>query len=310
MTHKIAVLIPCYNEEKTIASVISDFRSQLPEASIYVYDNNSKDRTANEASVAGAIVRSEKRQGKGNVIRSMFAQIDADIYIMVDGDGTYPADRVHDLIKPIIDEEADMVNGSRLHSLSQSNFKLVNWIGNKIFLFILNYIFKIPLTDLLTGYRAFNKSIVKSIPILSRGFDVETEMTLKAIERGYKIVEVPVDLSTRPEGSSSKIRIVKDGLLICNTLFSLFRDYKPFTIFGLFGLCLCLIGLIPGSIVISEYLLTGYIKRMPSAVLATGLVLSGLLTIFTGFVVHTISRRFQELDCQVKNLIETILKKE
>ena len=303
---RIAVLIPCYNEEKTVAGVVRDFRARLPDADLYVYDNNSTDRTAEEAERAGAIVRRETRQGKGNVIRAMFRQSEADVYVMVDGDGTYPADRVSELIGPVLRDEADMVNGSRLHPLSQSSFRSMNRLGNRVFLFLLNTIFKVRLTDLLSGYRVFTRELVKSLPILSRGFDVETELTLKAIERNYRIVEVPVDLSPRPEGSRSKIRILRDGVLIFNTIFALLRDYKPLTAFGLLGLFLVFLGLVPGIVVIREFVLTGTIARIPSAILAVGLVVSGVLVGFTGLVLHAVARRFQELDCQLQSLAGSI----
>ena len=298
----IAVLIPCYNEEKTVAGVVQDFRAQLPDAAIYVYDNNSKDRTAEEAARAGAIVRRETRQGKGNVMRSMFRQIEADIYVMVDGDGTYPANKVHNLISPIAAGDADMVNGSRLHSLSESSFRGLNLLGNKMFLFLLNAIFKVRLTDLLSGYRAFTRELVKNLPLLSRGFDIETELTLKAIERNYRIVEVPVNLSTRPEGSESKINILRDGILIFKTIFAILRDYKPLTAFGSLGLFFVVLGFVPGIVVIREFMLTRYISHVPSAILAVGLVVFGTIIAFVGLVLHAISRRFEELDCQLQGL--------
>lgn len=300
---KIAVLIPCYNEEKTLADVINDFRKQLPHAEIYVFDNNSTDNTEVVAKKAGAIVRREKRQGKGNVIRSMFRQIEADVYVMVDGDGTYPADRVNELIEPVITGEADMVIGSRMHALSKSMFKPLNRIGNRLYILLLNTIFRVQITDLLSGYRAFSRRTVKSIPLLSRGFEIETELTVKTLERGYNILEIPVNHSARPEGSHSKIKVLSDGILIFNTIFALFRDYKPLTAFGLLGLFFVICGLIPGFIVINEFLSTGYISHVPSAILAVGLVLSGLLVTFAGLVLHTISRRFQELDYQMQDLI-------
>jgi hypothetical protein len=232
----------------------------------------------------------------------MFRQIEADIYLMVDGDGTYPADRVHDLIAPIVAGEADMVNGSRLHSLSESRFKGLNLLGNKMFLFLLTAIFNVRLTDLLSGYRAFNRELVKNLPLLSRGFDIETELTLKAIERNYRIVEVPVNLSTRPEGSVSKINILRDGILIFNTIFALLRDYKPLTAFGSLGLFFVILGFVPGIVVIREFVLTRYISHVPSAILAVGLVVFGAIIAFIGLVLHSISRRFQEVDCQLQGL--------
>ena len=301
----IAVLIPCYNEEKTIAKVVSDFHAQLPDADIYVYDNNSTDQTIEEAGRAGAIVRSENRQGKGNVVRTMFREVEADIYVLVDGDGTYPADRVAALIAPVVSGSADMVIGSRLHPLSESSFKKLNRAGNHFLLFVLNLIFRGKITDLLSGYRAFSRDIVKHLPILSRGFEIETEMTIASLERNYRIVEIPVDLTVRPEGSKSKIKIWSDGLLILGTIFSLFRDYKPLTAFGLIGLLFVTAGFIPGVMVVIEFLNTGLISRIPSAILAVGLVLTGLTVILAGLVLHAISRRFQALDCQLYNYMRS-----
>jgi len=308
--NKIAVLIPCYNEEKTVAEVVLGFREQLPDADIYVYDNNSTDRTADEARRAGAIVRSEKRQGKGNVIRAMIRQIEADIYVMVDGDGTYPAGKVHSLLGPVLSDEADIVIGSRLHASCDSKFRPLNRLGNRLFLFVLNFIFRVKVADLLSGYRVFSKNALKSLPVLSRGFEIETELTVKAIERRYRIAEVPVSLAARPEGSLSKINRFRDGFLILATIFALFRDYKPFTAFGSMGLLLVALGLIPGIVVINEYAATGYINRLPSAILSVGLILSGLLSGFAGLILHAISRRFQEVDYQLQNISREVQRTE
>jgi glycosyltransferase involved in cell wall biosynthesis len=305
-TQKIAVLIPCYNEAHTIAEVVYAFKSQLPDAGIYVFDNNSTDNTVQEARKAGALIRYEKNQGKGNVVRSMFRDIDADIYVLVDGDGTYPADRVHDLIKPVVNDEADMVIGSRLHEQSKSSFKLMNFIGNKLYLLLLNKVFAVGITDLLSGYRALNSRVVKTLPLLSSGFEIETELTVKCLERRYRIFELPVNLASRPQGSKSKINIFRDGFLILNTIFALFRDYQPFKAFGLLGLFLIFCGFIPGVVVIAEFMATGFILRIPSAILAVGLVLSGLLVIFVGLILHTIGRRFQEIDYQIRSILEKI----
>jgi glycosyltransferase involved in cell wall biosynthesis len=300
---RIAVLIPCCNEQSTIADVVRRFKTQLPKADIYVFDNNSTDDTIGEATRAGAIIRHEKRQGKGYVLRSMFRQVDADVYVMVDGDGTYPAEKVHELIAPVLADEADMVVGSRLQAGAASRFKVLNRIGNYAFRMILNLLFRVHITDLLSGYRAMNKRFVKSLPFLSHGFESETELTVKCLARGFRIVEIPVRLVPRPAGSYSKIRLVRDGLLISETLLALARDYKPLTAFGAIGLALIGCGLIPGVVVISEFLRTGYIRHLPSAVLATGLVLSGLLVGFVGLVLHTIARHFQELDYQMQELL-------
>jgi|SRR5579859_94604 len=297
---RIAILIPCYNEELTIARVVRDFRAELPEAEIYVFDNNSTDRTVEEAREAGAHIAYERRQGKGFVVQAMFYQVDADVYVMVDGDATYPAADVHNLVRPIVDGQADMVVGSRLMEDSGSEFRLLNKVGNGFFLKAINFIFKVKLTDVLTGYRAFNREFVKNIPVFGGGFETEVELTIKALARGYRITEVPVRLTRRPEGSFSKIRIVQDGFVILNTILTLFRDYKPLTFFGGMGLFLMVLGFVPGTIVIVEFVKTGLVPRLPSAVLAVGLVLSGMLLLVVGLVLHTITRRFQELEHQLK----------
>src|SRR2546426_167488 len=299
---RIAILIPCYNEELTIADVVRQFRAQLPDAVIYVFDNNSSDRSAEEAVRAGAIVRRECRQGKGYVVQSMFQQVEADIYVMVDGDRTYPAAEVRELIAPIVNREADMVVGSRLHHHARSQFRPLNRFGNALFQLVLNWLFHARLTDILSGYRAFSRRFVKEVPLFAGGFEIETELTIKALQRGYRIVEVPTNLGRRPEGSYSKIRWAQDGILILNTILTLFRDYKPLTFFGLAGLAFMMGGLLPGAIVVLDFLRTGLVLRLPLAVLAVGLVLSGMLLVVAGLIVHTIVRRFQELDYQLRLL--------
>jgi glycosyltransferase involved in cell wall biosynthesis len=303
----VTILIPCYNEELTIGKVVRDFRAELPNATICVFDNNSSDRTAEEALAAGATLLSERRQGKGYVVQAMFHRLDADVYVMVDGDGTYPAASVHALMAPVLNGEADMVVGSRLHQESQSRFRRLNRIGNRLFLQILNRLFKVQLTDILSGYRAFNRRFVKDIPLFSHGFEIETELTIKALQRGHQVVEIPVDLSTRPDGSFSKIRVIHDGLLILNTILALFRDYKPLTFFALTGLVLIVAGVVPGIVVVTEYLRTGLVLRFPSALLAVGLVSIGTLLLVAGLIIHTITRRFQELDYKLQLLNERIL---
>ena len=297
-----AILIPCYNEELTVADVVKRFRTELPAADIYVFDNNSIDRTAEEAHRAGAIVLPVRQQGKGYVVRFMFQHVEADIYIMVDGDGTYPATSVHSLIAAIRNDQADMVVGSRLHDQSDSKFKFLNRFGNKLFLSALNSIFKVRLTDILSGYRAFNRKLVKSLPLFGGGFEIETELTIKALERGYRIVEVPIDLSERPTGSRSKIRLVRDGTRIIHTILALFRDYKPLTFFGAMGLMVIAAGFVPGLIVVFEFIETRFISHVPSAILAVGLVISGMLLVMVGLILHTITRRFQELNYHLQAL--------
>ena len=300
----VAVLIPCFNEAPTIGAVVHQFREQLPDARIYVFDNNSTDQTASEAQAAGATVYREARQGKGYVVQSMFRRIDADVYVMVDGDGTYPAVDVHRLIEPILAGTADMVVGSRLDQASHSEFRPLNRWGNRLFLWVVRLTFHVHLGDLLSGYRAFSRRFVKGMPLFGGGFETETELTIKALQRGYAIVEVPVTLRNRPEGSHSKIRIAQDGTRILHTTLSLFRDYKPLTFFGTFGLVLIAASLVPGVVVILEFIETGLVPRLPSAVLAVGLALAGMLSITIGLILHSIARRSQELATQLEMLRE------
>jgi glycosyltransferase involved in cell wall biosynthesis len=299
---KIAILIPCYNEELTVGQVVRDFRDQLPEAEIYVFDNNSTDYTVERGREAGARISFERRQGKGYVVQTMFREVEADIYVMVDGDSTYPAAEVHKLLAPIAAGEADMAIGSRFTSQSQSELNTLNRLGDYLFQQAINLIFRVHLTDILSGYRAFNHKFVKNIPIFGGGFETETELTIKALARGYRLVEIPVDLKARPRGSHSKIRILRDGFLILNSILTLVRDYKPLTFFGSIGLLLMFLGLIPGAVMVVEFAKTGSVPPLPLAVLAVGLVLAGLLTVIVGLVLHTIARRFQELDHQLKIL--------
>ena len=303
---KVAILIPCYNEELTIAEVIKEFKTALPNADVYVFDNNSSDRTVGKATEAGAVVYEESRQGKGYVVQTMFREIEADIYVMIDGDGTYPVISVNQLIEPVMNGRADMVVGTRLHVTSDSMFRIPNLLGNFMYKILVNKLFRVRLTDILSGYRVFNRRLVRSLPLFKGGFETEAEMTIKALERGFTIKEIPVNLGVRPEGSFSKIRLLHDGWLILMTIFTLLRDYKPFTFFGLFGLSLIFLGLIPGVSVTIEFFRTGLVPRLPSAVLAMGLELSGLISIFVGFILHTIASRFQELDRQNQVLFEEV----
>ena len=302
--NRIAVLIPCYDEELTIGQVIDDFKEHLAEAEIFVYDNNSRDKTVEIARGAGANIGFERRQGKGFAVQRMFREIDADIYIMIDGDSTYPVNEVRRLIAPILADEADMVTGSRFAAASESEVKRLNFVGNKIFLRTVNYIFKVQLTDILSGYRAFSRTFVKTLPLFGGGFEIETELTIKSLARNYRIVEIPINLTERPEGSNSKIRIFRDGFLILNMIFSLFRDYKPLTFFGGIGLILMFLGLFPGGLVFWEFLKTGLVPRLPSAVLAVGLEISGMLAITVGLILHTIVRRSIEIEYQLRGIFD------
>jgi glycosyltransferase involved in cell wall biosynthesis len=236
----------------------------------------------------------------------MFRLVDADVYVMVDGDGTYPASLVHQLVKPIALGEADMVVGSRLHSQSQSEFRHWNRWGNRLVLFLLRLIFKVQLTDILSGYRAFSRNFVKNLPLFGGGFEIETELTIKAVARGFRIIEVPINLVSRPEGSHSKIRFLRDGAIILNTVLALFRDYKPLTFFGGIGGVLFLLALVPGALVIVEFIKTGLVPRLPSAILAVGLVLCGLLSLTVGLILHSIARRSQEFEYQMQVLADEL----
>jgi glycosyltransferase involved in cell wall biosynthesis len=298
----IAILVPCHNEELTVAEVVRQFKTQLPDAVIYVFDNRSSDRTTEKALEAGAVVATENRLGKGYVVQAMFEQIDADVYVLVDGDATYPAADVHGLLRPVLRGEADMVVGSRLHDESQSEFRWSNRLGNRIFLRVVNWIFNVRLTDILSGYRVFSRRFVKTVPLFSPGFEIETELTIKALDRGFRVVEVPVNLINRPQGSHSKIRHMRDGYLILSTIFGLFRDYRPLTFFGSAGLAFIAVALIPGTGVILDYWRTGLVPRLPSAILAVAFVLAGMLLGMIGLILNTTVGRFRELNYQLRIL--------
>jgi glycosyltransferase involved in cell wall biosynthesis len=299
----VAILIPCHNEEPTIAQVVRQFRAELPGAEIYVFDNNSSDHTANVAREAGAGVFFERRQGKGYVVQSMFRKIKADIYVIVDGDGTYPADAVAHLIDPVRREEADMVIGSRLTKAANSQFRVLNRIGNKLFLVLLQFIFGVRLTDLLSGYRCFSRRLVRGLPLFGGGFETEAEMTIKALQRGFTIMEIPVDLGARLPGSRSKIRLVQDGLIILNCMLVLLRDYKPLTFFGGLGALLLLAGAIPGVWAAIQFSKTGTLPVL-SVLSAAALLGAGSAAMTVGLVLHSIARRFQELDHQIQTLAD------
>ncbi len=289
-TH-IAILIPCYNEEKTVQKVIEDFKKELPQATIYVYDNNSDDQTSSIARMAGAIVRKEPRQGKGNVIRSMFREIEADLYIMVDGDDTYPASFVHELIQPVLAGDADMVIGDRLSNQSYFKGKVrpFHSFGNRLVRKLINRLFRSKLRDIMTGYRVFNPLFVKNFPILSEGFEIETEMSLHALDKRFKIVEIPISYQDRPEGSESKLNTFSDGFKVILTIFSIFKNYRPLLFFGWIG-CFCiLLGILIGIGPIREYIQFQYVYKVPSAILATGLMLVAVICFAIGFILDSVA---------------------
>lgn len=293
---KIAVLIPCYNEELTIEKVIKDFRKELPEADIYVYNNNSKDRTKEIAIKNGAIVVDEYKQGKGNVVRSQFRDIEADIYVMVDGDDTYPAEFVHQLIEPVRNGQADMTIGDRLSNgtYQKENKRPFHEFGNNLVKKAINVLFDTKLKDIMTGYRVFNKRFVKNMPVLSPKFEIETEMSLYALDKKYIIKEIPIVYRDRSEGSSSKLNTVGDGIKVVKTIARMFKDYKPFKFFGLIALILFIIGLAIGIPVLVEFFKTAYITKVPSAILATGFMGLAAVSLQCGIVLDTITRQHKE----------------
>ena len=288
---KIAVIIPCYNEELTIGKVINDFKGELPEADIYVYDNNSKDKTGEIAKEHGAIVIKEIRQGKGNVVRSMFRDIDADIYIMVDGDDTYPAEAVRDLMEPIINNEADMVIGDRLSNgtYEKENKRAFHNLGNNLVQGLIGLLFKNEIKDIMTGYRAFNRFFVKTMPVMSEGFQIETEMSIHALDKKFRLKEIPIEYRDRPDGSESKLNTFRDGYRVIKTLLGLFKDYKPLLFFGIITIVSLALGLIVGIPVIVEFVLTRFITKVPSAILAVGFIIVSMISLSCGLILDTIS---------------------
>lgn len=293
---KIAVLIPCLNEEKTIGKVLKDFKKVLPAADFYVYDNNSKDKTAEIAQSGGAIVVPEYRQGKGNVIRSMFRDIEADCYLMIDGDDTYPAENAKDIITPILEGRADMVIGDRLStSYFTENKRLFHNFGNKIVRYLINILFKSNVKDIMTGYRAFSRDFVKGFPISSGGFEIETEMTIHALDKNFKLIEVPVDYRDRPAGSVSKLNTVKDGIRVLLTIFNLYKDYHAMTFFGLIALLLFTVSCAMFALVLPDYLETGLVTKIPTLIVSSGLGLASLMSFFTGVILDYIKKQHRKL---------------
>lgn len=289
---RIAVLIPCYNEEVAIAKVVSDFRKQLPDADIYVYDNNSSDNTAAVAAEAGAIVRHEFRQGKGNVIRSMFRQIEADCYIMVDGDDTYPADAASMLIDMVLEQGADMAIGDRLSSTYfQENKRPFHNVGNRLVRFLINWLFKSNVRDIMTGYRAFSRHFVLNFPVLSKQFELETEMTIYALSRNFAIREAPIEYRDRPAGGVSKLNTFRDGFKVIMTIFRLFRDNKPLIFFSTsaFIMLLTATGLfIP---ILMHYLNTGLVPRTPTLIGCGTLAMCSIVSFASGLILECIERK-------------------
>lgn len=292
MADTVAVLIPCYNEAVTIGKVIDDFKRVLPDADIYVYDNNSKDDTAAIAEDHGAIVRTEPRQGKGNVVRQMFREIDADYYIMVDGDDTYPAEAAPRLLEPLMNDTADMTVGDRLSNgtYGEENDRAFHGFGNNLVRWLIKVIYGYAFDDVMTGYRAFNRIFVKTMPVLSEGFQIETELSIHAVDKRFRIADVPIDYRDRPEGSYSKLSTFGDGAKVLRAIASLFKDHKPMAFFGWLALILIVLGLIAGIPVIAEYFQTGLVPRFPTAILAIALVICGALSFTAGIILDTVAK--------------------
>lgn len=286
----VAVLLPCFNEEVTIGKVVRDFKAALPDATVYVYDNNSTDRTAEIAAAEGAIVRREPRQGKGNVIRAMFEDIDADVYVMADGDDTYPADAAPAMVSKVLDGY-DMVIGDRLSSTYfQENKRPFHNFGNRLVRGSINGLFNAHVTDIMTGYRAFSFTFVKTYPVLSRGFEVETEMTIHSLNNNLRLYEMPIQYRDRPAGSVSKLDTVGDGIKVMSTIFRMIREYKPLPFFGTTGLLIGAIGILLCGGVTYEFTKTGLVARFPTLIGAIMLVIVGLLLFATGIILDVIAK--------------------
>jgi len=291
MTDDIAVLIPCYNESQTIEKVIADFKTALPEATIYVYDNNSSDNTAELAARAGAVVRFEHQQGKGNVIRSMFRDVDAACYLMIDGDDTYPAEHARDMVAPILAHRAQMVVGDRLSSTYfEENKRPFHNVGNRTVRALINVMFKNNVRDIMTGYRAFSYEFVKSFPVLSQGFEIETEMTIFALDKNLAIENVVIEYRDRPEGSESKLNTVSDGLKVLRTIGRLFKNYKPLLFFSLVSLLLLLIAVILFVPIWIDFNQTGTVERFPTLIVAGFIGLTGIILFIAGLILDVITQ--------------------
>jgi len=294
-SYRLAVILPCYNEEAAIADVVRDFRAALPQAEIYVYDNNSKDDTVEVARAAGAIVRRETRQGKGHVVRRMFADVEADIYVLSDGDGTYDAASAPAMIAKLISERLDMVAGSRLTTYEGEAFRRGHRFGNDLLTGFLGLCFGRTFTDILSGYRVFSRRYVKSFPALSTGFETETELAVHALELRMPIAEVSTPYKARPVGSASKLRTYRDGFRILMMILNLFKEERPLAFFSIIAAILALIGLVLAYPVFMTYIETGLVPRFPTAILSTGLMILASLSLTCGFVLDTVTHGRREM---------------
>lgn len=288
---KVAVLVPCYNEEVAITQVVKDFKRYLPEATVYIYDNNSKDKTKEKAAAAGAVVRTEPLQGKGNVVRRMFADIDADVYVLVDGDDTYDAKSAPAMINRLVEENLDMVVGSRLQStMEDAAFRHGHRFGNVLLTSAVSMLFGNRFTDMLSGYRIFSRRFVKSFPALAKGFEIETELTVHALQLSMPICEMQTPYKARPEGSVSKLRTYHDGFRILMTIMVLFKEELPLFFFGLAGGVLALLSIALGIPIVKTYLETGLVPRFPTAILSTGLMILAFLSFTSGLILETVTK--------------------
>lgn len=292
----IAVLIPCYNEAKTIAKVVRDYRAALPEADIYVYDNNSTDHTDDIAREAGAIVRYEYRQGKGNVIRSMFREIDADCYLMIDGDDTYPAENAREMVNLVLERKVDMVVGDRLSATYYTeNKRPFHNMGNWLVKGLVNTIFKGSVSDIMTGYRAFSYQFVKSFPVLSKGFEIETEMTIHALDKNLSVQSVQVEYRDRPADSPSKLNTYSDGMKVLRTIGRLYKEYRPMSFFGLLAGLMALVSVILFIPIFAEYLHTGLVPRFPTLIVCGVMGTMALLLWVCGLILDTVAKKHRQL---------------
>ncbi len=306
---KIAVLIPCYNESATIEKVVKDYQKALPEAVIYVYDNNSSDHTDDIARKAGAVVKYEYRQGKGNVIRSMFRDIDAQCYLMIDGDDTYPAENAREMTDLVLNGKADMVIGDRLSSTYfTQNKRPFHNSGNRVVRSLINHLFKSNVRDIMTGYRAFSRLFVKSFPVLSKGFEIETEMTIHALDKNFMLQEIPVSYRDRPAGSVSKLNTFSDGLKVLKTIMELYKNYRPLSFFSVVAALLWIIGLILFVPVFIEFIQTDLVLRFPTLIVACILFAIGVMAEVCGIILDVIVKKHRQLYELYLNLISKEMK--
>lgn len=292
--HRLAVLVPCYNEEAAVADVVAAFKAALPGAVVYVYDNNSTDRTLDVARAAGAVVRRETHQGKGYVVRRMFADVDADIYVLVDGDATYDAPSVRSMIAQLVDERLDMVVGVRVDR-EEAAYRRGHRTGNRLLTGFVQHIFGQSFSDMLSGYRVFSRRFVKSFPVLSGGFEIETELTIHALELELPVGEVDTPYYARPEGSASKLNTYRDGLRILLSIFQIYRSERPLPFFSAIGFALAIVAIGLSIPILITFLQTGSVPRFPTAILATGLMLAALLAFASGLVLDTVTRGRREM---------------